>query len=106
MITMNRELFQQQAISGDRPVLVEYWAPWCVYCRRIEPALPRVAREYADRLTVARINIDQEPELARQERIEVVPTFVLYHKGDVLGSIVAPDSRARIAEFLEENLGL
>lgn len=105
MIAMNKELFQKNAIEGDQPVLVEFWAPWCVYCRRIAPAMGKVAQQYAGSLAIGQINIDDEPALAEKERIEVVPTLVLYHKGEVLGSIVAPESKARIEEFIEENLG-
>lgn len=106
MIAMNTELFQKNAMEGNQPVLVEFWAPWCVYCRRIAPALGKVAQQYADALTIGQINIDEEPQLAEKERIEVVPTLVLYQNGEVLGSIVAPESKARIEEFIQENLGL
>lgn len=106
MIAMNQDLFRKNALEGDQPVLIEFWAPWCVYCRRIAPALKKVSAQYADTLSIGQINIDEEPLLAQQERIEVVPTLILYHKGEVLGSIVAPESKARIEEFIEENLGM
>ena len=105
MIAMNKDLFQKNAVEGDQPVLVEFWAPWCVYCRRIAPALNKVAQQYAGTLPIGQINIDDEPALAERERIEVVPTLILYHRGEVLGSIVAPESKARIEEFIEEHLG-
>lgn len=105
MIAMNEKLYHDHAMEGDKPVLVEFWAPWCVYCRRITPALKKVADQYRDSLAVGTVNIDDEPVLARQEQIEVIPTLVLYHKGQVLGSIVAPESKARIDEFIEESLG-
>ena len=104
MIAMNKELFQKYIMEGDRPVLVEYWAPWCVYCRRIAPTLERVEQQYADVLDVAQVNIDEEPQLAENEQIEVVPTLVLYQAGEALGSIVAPDSKAKIDEFIREAL--
>ena len=106
MIAMNKEIFEKMAVSADQPVLVEFQAPWCVYCRRIGPALERIDREFSGQLTVAQVNIDDEPELARLEQIEVVPTLVIYHKGHALGSIVAPDSKARIEEFIRETLDL
>lgn len=104
MIAMNTELFNKYT-QGDRPVLVEFWAPWCVYCRRIGPALGKVAEAYGDALAVGQVNIDEEPALAGRERIEVVPTLILYRKGEALGSAVAPESKARIVEFLRETLG-
>ena len=103
MIAMNTELYNKHVLQGDAPVLVEYWAPWCVYCRRIVPALEKVARQRED-VIVAQVNIDQEPELARREQIEVIPTLVLYRDGKALGSIVAPESKAMIETFLQEKL--
>lgn len=104
VMELDQKRFDELVNHGDRPVLVDFWAPWCVYCRRIAPAYEKIAQQYADRLVVAKVNIDDVPDLARQERIEVIPTLVLYHKGEALGSIVAPESKARIDEFLAEHL--
>ena len=104
MMTLNEKLFQE-AVSGEQPVLVEFWAPWCVYCRRIIPALEKISQQYAGKIAVGQVNIDEEPLLASRESIEVIPTLILYHKGEALGSIVAPESKARIEEFIQETLG-
>ena len=104
MIEMNEKRYLE-ALEGEKPVLVEFQAPWCVYCRRIGPALHKLAQQSRERLVVGQVNIDDHPALAAREQIEVVPTLVLYHKGEALGSIVAPESRARIEEFLEDYLG-
>ena len=102
MITMNEKLYKE-AMEGSKPVLIEYWAPWCVYCRRIAPAMKQLSDRRED-LLVAQVNIDDHPELAKLEQIEVIPTLVLYEKGEALGSIVAPESRSRIEEFLADYL--
>ena len=106
MIVMNTALFQQYTTGNKKPVLVEFWAPWCVYCHRIGPALTRIEQEYGDSLKIGQVNIDDEPQLAEQEQIEVVPTLVLYQNGQARGSIVAPESKARIDAFIAETLGL
>ncbi len=87
-----------------KPLLVDFWAPWCTYCRRISLAYDAVAQENQDKLAVAKINIDQEPDLARQEKIEVIPTLVLYREGKAVASITAPDSKAEIDTFIREHL--
>jgi thioredoxin len=105
MIQMNSELFQKHAMESQQLTLVEFWAPWCVYCRRIIPAMERISQQYAGELVIGQVNIDDEPLLAHQEDIEVIPTLVLYRGGKALGSIVAPDSKARIEEFIREAKG-
>ena len=102
MITMNEKLYRE-AMEGSKPVLIEYWAPWCVYCRQITPAMKQLAERRVD-LLIGQVNIDDHPELAKREQIEVIPTLVLYEKGEALGSIVAPESRSRIEEFLADYL--
>ena len=103
MKTMNSQLFQQ-ALQGEKPVLVEFWAPWCVYCRRIAPAMDKIRDQFADKLLIGQVNIDDEPQLSDLEQIEVIPTFVLYKGGKAVASIVAPESKAAIESFIREGL--
>ena len=103
ILNMNAESYRKFT-QAEQPVLVEFSAPWCVYCRRLAPALESVAEEYRDTLVFGAVNIDDEPELARSEEIEVVPTLLIYQNGQVLGSIVAPESRAQLVAFIEETL--
>lgn len=105
MIELNQALYHRYVSEESKPVLVEFWAPWCSYCRRIAPALKKVAEQYRDTLVVGQVNIDDEPLLANQEQIEVIPTMVLYRDGKALGSIVAPESKAAIEAFIRESLG-
>ena len=103
MIHMNQELFQQ-ALQGEKPVLVEFWAPRCVYCRRIEPAMTKVAEQFEKSIVIGQVNIDEEALLSHQEQIEVIPTFVLYRGGNAVSSIVAPESKAALESFIREGL--
>ena len=93
----------QELLKADKPLLVDFWAPWCSYCRRIAPAYDKIAAEYADQMTIAKVNIDDEPALAQAEHIEVIPTLVLYRNGHAVGSIVAPESKAMIEAFIREH---
>ena len=99
-VNINRQEFEK-LIQGDKPVLVDFLAPWCVYCRRIAPAYEKLAEQYEGKLKIAKVNIDENPRLADRERIEVIPTLVLYSGGKAQGFIVAPDSKAAMEEFIE-----
>ena len=103
ILNMNAESYRKFT-QAKQPVMVEFSAPWCVYCRRLAPALESVAEEHQDTLVFGAVNIDDEPELAQSEKIEVVPTLLIYQNGQVLGSIVAPESRAQLVAFIEETL--
>ena len=102
-MNINNERYQE-LLKADKPLLVDFWAPWCSYCRRIGPAYDRVAQQFEEDLNIVKINIDEEPALAAAEHIEVIPTLVLYRGGQAIGSIVAPESKAMIEAFIQESL--
>lgn len=103
IMNLNSESYQKY-IQGNQPVLVEFSAPWCVYCRRLAPAFEAAARQYQGRVLFATVNIDDEEKLAEREKIELVPTLLLYQNGKLLGSIVAPESKAQLEAFIEKTL--
>ena len=102
-MNINNERYQE-LLKADKPLLVDFWAPWCSYCRRIGPAYDRIAQQFEGEVNVVKINIDEEPALAEAEHIEVIPTLVLFRGGQAIGSIVAPESKAMIEAFIQESL--
>lgn len=105
LANINKDLYKE-IIEEKKNAVIEYWAPWCSYCRRIGPAYDKVGAEYGDKLIVGKVNIDEEPELASLNDIEVIPVFIFYKDGQAVDQIVAPDSKAKIEEFINKNLGL
>ena len=102
-LNINQEQFREM-IQGDKPVLVDFWAPWCGYCRRIAPVYEKIAEEYGDRLAVVKLNIDEAEQVTGEEGVEVIPTLILYKNGKALDSVVNPGSKAAIDQFIREAL--
>ena len=98
------EEFDKVVVEEKKIAVIDFWAPWCGYCRRIEPAYEKVGSEFSDRLIVGKVNIDDEPQLAERYQVEIIPTLLVFKDGEPVGSIVAPDSKANIESFIEENL--
>ena len=101
---INHQEFEMLMQSG-KPVLVDFWAPWCGYCRRIAQAYDMIAQNWGSEVEVVKVNIDEEPALSDREQIDVIPTLVLYKNGQALDSVVAPQSKAMIEDFIRQTLG-
>ena len=100
MITVTTNNFENNVLHADKPVLLDFWAPWCPYCRRIAPVFDKVAAQYQDRLTAGKVNYDEEPQLIERLGIDTIPTLMLFRNGKAEASIIAPGSKAEIEAFL------
>ncbi len=101
VLNLNKENYEEY-INSDVPILVEFSASWCVYCRRLAPVFNEVHQQYKDDLNFGIVDVDDEPTLAEKEKIEVLPTLLLYNNGEILDSIVAPKSKAELEEFIQK----
>lgn len=102
MSAISGAAFQKAVIEEGRLALVEFWAPWCTHCRRLGPAMEQVEAQYGGKLLVGQVNTDEEPELARQFGIEVIPTLVFFRGGSPQETVSAPASKAGIDRFLAQ----
>ncbi|GAA2592800.1 thioredoxin [Actinomadura fulvescens] len=104
MIDLTSETFDERVLRGGTPVLVEFWAEWCPPCRMIAPILEEIDAEYGDRLTVAKLNGDDHPDIAQRYGVMGFPTLTLYRDGEVALQIVGARSKRRLLADLAPHL--
>jgi len=94
--------FAADVLQADGPVLVDFWAEWCGPCRQVGPVLEEIAGEYAEKITVVKVNIDENPGIARDYQIMSIPTMSVFSKGQIVKSIVGARPKAAILKELGE----
>ena len=102
-ITVTGANWHEQVLQSDQPVLVDFWAPWCAPCRMIAPALEELAQEYSGKAKVAKLNVDQDPELAGQFGVSNIPTLILFAGGRPVAQLVGARPKAELARVLAEH---
>lgn len=98
-ININKTNFQNEVINSEKPVLLDFWAPWCGPCRMVGPAMEEIAAEHPN-IKVGKINVDEQPELARQFRVMSIPTLVVMKNGEVVNRSVGSKPKEQILTML------
>jgi thioredoxin 1 len=98
---LNNETFQDSINRGDRPVLVDFWAPWCPPCRALAPTIEAIAEQFEGRADVAKLDIDQNPETATAHGIRSIPTVLIFRGGQEVDRIAGLQPRARYERALK-----
>ena len=101
----SEETFDEKIMKSDKPVLVDFWAPWCGPCRMVAPTLEKIAKEYADKLIVAKVNTDENQQWASKYNVEGIPTMLMIADGKVVhrqvGALPEPMLREVVDQFLK-----
>ena len=102
-IELNKENFTEM-VGSNKPVLVDYWAEWCGPCKMVAPILEEVASDMSDKLTVGKVDVDENQELAAQLNIMSIPTLVLFKDGEIVDQAIGALSKSQLLSFLEQHL--
>jgi thioredoxin 1 len=104
IVHTNDENFEADVLNADKAVLLDFWAEWCGPCKMIAPLLDEAAEQYADRLTVAKLNIDENPNTPAKYQIRSIPTLMLFKDGAVRAQKLGAMPKKDLTDFLETNL--
>jgi thioredoxin 1 len=101
VVVLTKDNFDAQVLKSATPVLVDFWAPWCGPCKMIGPVLDDLSNEYAGKIIIGKINIDEQSELASQFRVSSIPTLLFFRGGQVINQMVGAKSRADLKKAMD-----
>ncbi len=103
-VALDPDNFEAEVIKSETPVLVDFWADWCMPCKMIAPALDELARDLDGKLKVGKVNVDQQPDLATQYGIVSIPTLMVFHKGEMVKQHIGLAPKHVLAKMVDPYL--
>ena len=104
IVHVNDGSFEMEVIKSDKPTLVDFWAPWCGPCKVIAPILEELAVQYADRIKVAKLNVDENPQTATSFGVRSIPTLLLFKEGKLQDTLIGSVPKTRLEDFMKKGL--
>ena len=104
ILELNTSNFKTTIESGDTPIVVDFWAPWCGPCKTIAPLLAEIATELTGKARIAKVNVDESPEIASQYGVRGIPTLILFKDGQIKGQLVGVSPKANIVALIQKNV--
>ena len=104
IISVEDNNFKEKVLESKQPVLCDFWAEWCGPCKQISPILSEISQEYENKITIAKINIDNNPEVPSKYGIMSIPTLILFNNGKMVGSQIGLLEKQTITDWINENI--
>lgn len=103
-VTLMDSNFTREVLQSEQPVLVDFWAPWCMPCLMVAPVIEEIAKEYDGKIKIGKLNTDDNPRMAMQYQIMGIPSLVLYKNGEVMDRIVGVVPKEHITRILDKHI--
>ncbi len=100
-IKLTNDNFDSEVLNSDKPVLVDFWAPWCGPCQMIAPNVEAIAKEYAEKVKVGKVNVDEASEIATRYSVMSIPAIMLFNKGEIVEKRVGVMSKEDLEKFIQ-----
>lgn len=104
MVELNESNFEQEVINSDKPVLVDFWASWCMPCQKLAPIIEEVSKEYNDKVKFAKVNVEKVQSVPQRYGIRSIPTLLLFKSGQVVIQLIGLQPKGNIEKIIEDSL--